>query len=111
MRILLATPCIADVAAQVLVEHPEHLHLIKANLPEKVEKEKDQRLVFGPKAQLNTDQNKDTNQHLAAEDILSSLNQWQVGLKCTVHALQSLHVLALDGSRLTSTLDTFEVLL
>lgn len=85
----LGTPCIGVVAAQVLVEHPEHLHLIKANLSEKVEKEKDQRLVFGPEAQLTSDQSKGTNQHLAAEDILSSLDQWQVGSKCTVHALQS----------------------
>lgn len=77
------------VAAQVLVEHPEHLHLIKANLSEKVEKEKDQRLVFGPQTELTRDQSKGTNQHLAAEDILSSLDQWQVGSKCTMHALHS----------------------
>lgn len=111
MRILLGTPCIGDVAAQVLVEHPEHLHLIKANLSEKVVKEKDQRLVFGPKAQLTTDQNKDTNQHLAAEDILSSLDQWQVGLKCTVHALHCLKVLALYVLQLKLTLNTVGVLL
>lgn len=71
------------VPAQVLVEHPEeHLRVIKEALQEKegipVEQ---QRLIFGTEADQSTDLKESTKQQPAAEEILSSLNQWQVCLK------------------------------
>lgn len=68
------------VQAQVLVEDPtEHLRVIKEALQEKegipVEQ---QRLVFGTEAQQLETFRESTKQQPAAEDLLSSLNHWQV---------------------------------
>jgi hypothetical protein len=72
-----------SVPAQVRVEHPEeHLALIKEALQEKEGIPVDQqRLIFGTEAEHVLDQEETTKQQPAAEEILSSLSQWQVCLK------------------------------
>ncbi len=76
---------------QVLVEHPEQfLQHIKQCLSSKEGiPVKQQRLVFsGPGAQLLGETQESSQQQPAVEEILSSLNQWQVGQACTLLSQQ-----------------------
>ena len=72
---------------QVLVEHPEQfLQHIKQCLSSKEGiPVKQQRLVFsGPGAQLLGESQESSQQQPAVEEILSSLNQWQVSQACSL---------------------------
>lgn len=76
---------------QVLVEHPEQfLQHIKQCLSSKEGiPVKQQRLVFsGPGAQLLGETQESSQQQPAVEEILSSLNQWQVSQACSMLSQQ-----------------------
>ncbi len=76
---------------QVLVEHPEQfLQHIKQCLSSKEGiPVKQQRLVFsGPGAQLLGEAQESSQQQPAVEEILSSLNQWQVCPACSMLSQQ-----------------------